>query len=213
MGYAPSRTPHEQAEPILRRMRTSYTLAVDDLKIRFSPEKELASNQASPMAPSALKSIAMVVRTNTDHPEFNRQKTWKWLNDNSEYADEWSISCFEEQFFDKAEIARWLLAVGITSKFPFDPAKQSAYKPQQSGSYDGTKTPHRTKLMDAVEEASAKFWGINARADEPDTHPTNAMVEKWLTEHLGVGVGMASKIATIVRPLWAHKGAPATPTK
>ena len=213
MGDEPSSPPPKQAEPILRRMRESYELAVDVQKRRFSPEKGLAENQASPMEPSTFKSKAMVVRTNINDPEFNCKKTWKWLTDNSENDDERSISRFDVQYFDRDEIARWLSAVGIDSEVPFDQDKLEAYKTQQSKLYDASKTPNRTALMDAVEEASARFWGSNVRAEDSDTHPTNKMVENWLIDKHNTSAAMASKIASIVRPSWAHKGAPATPTK
>ena len=207
MGYPPSSTSQKQVEPILRRMRISYALAVDALKVGFSPDKELAADQVFPMAPTALKSCAMAALTDTNNPEFKRQKTWKWLNDNSEADDQWSISRFDTQYFERVEIARWLLAVGIHSEFPFDPVDQSNYKTMKSGGADVTKTPNRTTLMDAVEDASAKFWGVNVRPEQPDTHPSNGSVSDWLVINRSVNPSMADKIASIVRPSWAHKGA------
>jgi len=68
--------------------------------------------------------------------------------------------------------------------------------------------PHRTTLMDAVEAASAKWWTENVRSNDPTTHPTNLQVVDWLTKNHGVKETTAKHIATIVRPDWAHKGAP-----
>ena len=86
-----------------------------------------------------------------------------------------------------------------------NPASGSVPEPREPSL---NRLPHRTTLMDAVEAASSKWWSENVRSDDPTTHPTNEMVANWLTEVKGVNPTTARHIAKIVRPDWAHKGAP-----
>lgn len=65
---------------------------------------------------------------------------------------------------------------------------------------------HVSKMLSFLVQASEKFWE-NAEEGEPDTHPKNIDVEKWLIER-GYSESLARKAATIIRPEWASKGRP-----
>lgn len=159
---------------------------------------------------TALQSNAMIhlVDSNNWSPEFNHHNLHSWLLNDCDIPGEWNRSVFEEQFFNGAEIARWLKVNKFSSVFPFDPADQAMAGCDAEPIFDPRRTPHRTSLMDAVDHASARFWGANVRSDDHDTHPTNSTVEKWLVDNRLAETTMAAKIATIVRPSWAHKGKP-----
>jgi hypothetical protein len=96
----------------------------------------------------------------------------------------------------------------ISSVFPFDPDEKSLAVVDSEQSSNFGRTPHRTSLMDAVEEASARFWGVNVRADDNSTHTSNPAVVEWLVTKKEVEKTMAKRIATIIRPNWARKGRP-----
>lgn len=204
LGLLPREATDAQIEANLRRIKHDYNLAVMANLYLINP---LGDNIYNEMPEIALQSNAMIhlLDANNWSPEYNHHNLYSWLLNSCDIPGEWNRSIFEEQFFNESEIARWLKANNISSVFPFDSAITGCGAQTTS---DLGRTPHRTSLMDAVNQASAKFWGLNVRADDHDTHPTNQSVAKWLIDNNHAEKTMADKIASIIRPSWAHKGKP-----
>ena len=221
IGVNPHEVKDGQISPILERMRTDYVSAIHlhMQGIENLYEGVETSSDAKEMLEKSLQSIAMihiVDPTSGWNPHYDPQRGAQydpeevklWLSRVCKDPQPWKCSNFEVQEFSRKEIVSWLKGKDISSAFPFDRESQSVVAAEEGHSLKSGRTPHRTILMDAVEDASAKFWGENARADDPDTHPTNPKVAEWLVSNRSVGKTMADKIATIVRPIWAQKGKP-----
>lgn len=227
--------PHEvndgQISPILERMCRDYASAIylhmQDIANLY--EGVETSSDAKALLGKSLQSIAMVLivdpadgwklyrdplRGQPYDPQqeevsyYEPEEVNLWLSHVWEDPQPWKCSNFEVQEFSRNEIVRWLKGNNISSVFPFDRESQSVVAAEESRFIKSGRTPHRTTLMDAVEEASARYWGELVSVDDHDTHPTNAKVAEWLVENELVGKTMADKIATIIRPPWAHKGKP-----
>ena len=56
-----------------------------------------------------------------------------------------------------------------------------------------------------LNQAANKFWA-NADKEDKTTHPTNAVVSKWLHEDRGLSERLADSGASIIRPTWAAVG-------
>ena len=221
--------PHEvndgQVTPILKRMREDYVSAkhLHMQGIENLYEGVETISDAKEMLEKSLQSIAMIhiVDPNSgwdphNDPQrgaqYDPEEVKLWLSRVCKDPQPWKCSNFEVQEFSRKEIVSWLEGNNISSAFPFNRESQSFVAAKEDCSINSGRTPHRTTRMDAVEEASANFWGKNVRDDDHDTHSNNEDVERWLLEHPTYGKvmsdGLAKKIATIVRPSWARKGKP-----
>lgn len=212
MGIAPHEANDNEIKPVLNRIRDDYNNAVhlhmqgmSDLR----PGPDFSFDQNKTLE-TAIQSIAMIdkVQRSSWDPQFNSHDLFDWLVGKSQQPGEWNRSNFEEQNFSRNEIDRWLKINKISSLFSFNPEAQSNLNENSNQLTNNTRTPHRTTLMDIIDQASARFWGLNVRADDHDTHPKNSHVEDWLIREKQVKKTMASRIATIIRPVWAHKGKP-----
>lgn len=217
--------PHEvndgQISPILERMRRDYVSAIylhlQDIENLY--EGVVTSSDAKELLEKSLQSKAMIHIVDPASgwdphydpqrgAQYDPEEVKSWLSLVCEDPQPWKCSNFEVQEFSRDEIVRWLKGNNISSVFPFDRESQPTASTDEDRFTKSGRTPHRTTLMDAVEEASAKFWGENVRADDHSTHPSNPKVEEWLVKNNYAEKTMAKRIATIVRPSWAHKGKP-----
>jgi hypothetical protein len=66
---------------------------------------------------------------------------------------------------------------------------------------------HISPKLATLTQAAKEFWS-SADRHEPDTHPKNVEVSRWLLDH-GFGDRQAEEGARIIRPEWARKGRPA----
>jgi hypothetical protein len=208
IGLLPREATDEQLEPLRRRIKQDYYDAIKFYSQQINQTEDWYCFSSLPE--TALRSHAMVqLFDSTDwDPKHIDHRLYDWLTGSSKEMGEWHRSNVSEQYFMWEEIARWIKANNIPSVFPFDREEQPIAIGKSECSSDSRRTPNRTSLMDAVEDASAKFWGANVRADDHSTHPSNPVVAKWLIDNGKADKTMASKIATIIRPSWAHKGSP-----
>jgi hypothetical protein len=202
-NYVPSEVSDVEIRPTLRKLQSSYIKAVEFFKQR------LVNSNSDEIQPDALQSRSMQVRFNFSSKEFSAVKAQKWLDDNAENPDEWSVSKFDFQFFTRQELARWIKSTKTVSAFYFESNTTDKEAKKAVQLADRILTPNRTGLMDIVEEASAKFWGFQATPSDPSLHFTNAEIVEWLLSHRKVSKNVAESIATIIRPSWAPKGAKA----
>ena len=196
-GTDPDCTPHNPAGPVMRRLRSDFELAVSD---RLYSKDPYPSGEVQD---KALQSIEMRSRyePNADLL-WGEEDTRTWLkNIDSESLD--------SQTFSKNEIARWLLANGINSKFSFckkDVTAEPEREDEKALSVTGS-TNNLANVSDnlaILKQAAAKFWA-NADRDDRTTHPSKPDVVAWLIAR-GFSEVTAQSGATIIRPKWARTG-------
>ena len=104
-------------------------------------------------------------------------------------------SRFESQRFARIELARWLLAIGTTSKYKFGDMQVIAEDKQVARWPWGN---HHTKSLGYL-EAAAKKWWVNFDPSDMSTAPLNRDVVKWLKSEFKISENKAKSIASILR--------------
>jgi len=214
LGISPHEVVDREIEPVLQRMRNDYESAVYlQMEALYETYDEniygpIEDRNFKELYKNSLRSNALIQKLAIDRVNFeegHEMILYEWLRGAYEIGEP---AHFDRQVFSREEILKWLKVNNIDSVFPFDPKDQAVAKGELQPIFDPRRTPHRTSLMDAADQASARFWGENVRAEDHDTHPTNPVVAKWLVDNSFAEKTMAAKIASIIRPSWAHKGKP-----
>ena len=118
---------------------------------------------------------------------------------------------FEESYFSRKEISRWLDAIGIQSIYRFNSVKTDRDLPigvpETSSMWPWG--DHHTELLGHLNAAARRYWGENYVSSDATTAPLNATVSKWLQTERKVSKTMADSIASMLRPT----GLPTGPRK
>jgi hypothetical protein len=105
------------------------------------------------------------------------------------------LNRFENQEFTRKAIARWLVAIGMDSKYQFDRLR-SPDTDRRKGRWPWG--DHHTKLLGHLEAAAMRYW-VNFDPADPKTANTNETVSEWLCRERKVSRTMADAIASILR--------------
>lgn len=98
-------------------------------------------------------------------------------------------------------LRKWLTSKGLEAKI-FDDDNLAEFEVSEEPT---TKNhPNVSVQLSLLNQASTKYWASADRNDR-DTHPTNAVIAKWLIER-EFSETLANKAATIIRPEWAATG-------
>ncbi len=147
----------DQYQVVLRSLHTAYQTALDYYTLvcekGWSPRPPLlggpAWSQLPPLSAGAIQSEKMLTCERTLEYEPRGGSFDGWLT--------YRPTVFESQSFERAELIRWLDAVGLKSDYPFDPVP--AADPAQN-----TATP----------------LPVVAASDDPATLPAGQQETKWV---------------------------------
>lgn len=137
MGVPPSEAAVLKIEPMLRKLRSQYNLALRAYRDILNPDPEDEKPMMS-VPDEAIQSRAMKDLAKLEHPDHDALGFYQWLIHDGEAGREWTGGSFENQWFERSEVARWLTATGIASEFDFG---VNAVNSGQSGRMAQTRNP------------------------------------------------------------------------
>lgn len=93
----------------------------------------------------------------------------------------------------KSELIRWFEFKGLKPAFFFPdiPPKRSEEKPQNQ---------YRTRLMNIMDKAIARYYGVNFDVNDKDTYPNQDDVIDWLMGEFSLSKRRASAIEILIAP-------------
>lgn len=171
----------KRVKPILTRMRESF---------QYDLSQYMPSGMFSPeYSPHMLASIDVCMAVSEESPIEN------WVN-NKDFTE------FDKQRFMRQELARWISAVGMNSKYDFNKVLPCGvdqyYKDQTNNSGHWPWGNYENELLRHLEAAVVKWWK-NYDPEDITTAPTNNDVSSWLIEERKVTKTKADAIASILR--------------
>jgi hypothetical protein len=122
-----------------------------------------------------------------------------WLINVKEQSD------FSFQTFSRAELSRWLNAIGMKSIYMFDHS-QAAISQTPCGRWPWGN--HHTELLGHLDATARRYWQ-NYDPTDTTTAPINKDVAEWLVNERKLSQKMAESIASMLRP----DGLPTGPRK
>ncbi|MRW83024.1 hypothetical protein GJ698_02830 [Pseudoduganella sp. FT26W] len=210
-GFDPSSNLLEDSyrvQPIIRRMKEAYYSACSDFRfdVDGAAESDGLMFSRNTKAEGNLLSIeiATLVR-DFENSEFAKKDIFLAKDLSAKYEAAFSLAFdpliawngsdaheFDDQYFSRSELQRWITANGLASSYLFGKTHPA--------SVVGETFPwgqHNTVLLSRLAEAAMQFWSLYD-PDEPSTAPTNDQVRMWLVER-GVTERIADAMATILR--------------
>jgi len=169
--------------PVFERMKHCYNAARNHYVYCLRPREDFDTPHSHDM----LESVEMLQRLDRFDPDMDHF-FWYWLTDNN-------FSGFDSQRFSRAEITRWLAAIGQTSVYAFNPAQAEAV-PAPTGRWPWG--DHHTEMLGHLEAAARRYW-VGYDPADVTTASTNVTVIKWLQTERKLSKKMAEAIATMLR--------------
>lgn len=171
-----------KAGPVMERI-------VDALK-----DALMAISRGQECQPESLKSIGL------EQQEISPKKeNWKT------FVLDTVLSTGYENRIRRAEISRWLSAIGMKSVYRFN---QSQPQPIEKASGRWPWGDHHTELLGHLDATARRYWQ-NYDPTDATTAPTNKDVAEWLVNERKLSQKMAESIASMLRP----DGLPTGPRK
>lgn len=168
--------------PVLRRMKRAYLGAANSLHAAATwGESAKESLALYPEDPMELHSENMERVRSGDGHDLHRFK---------------APEDFDEAYFARGEIARWLDTIGMKSVYQFTRGQVHAVLPAVCRWPWGN---HHTKILGHLEAAAQRWW-VNYDPSDATTAPLNQDVSDWLHRERKVSRTMADAIASMLRP-------------
>jgi hypothetical protein len=199
LGLEPSNsyTEQQQIQVVTERMALHYTNVSERLKLGalgmdIAEQPDCASKRPIELISVELDNLHRRSWIDGDGPLTN------WFFDKRHNS-------FDMQQFSRNEIARWLIAIGRKSVYPFEQKRPDVIT-STAGRWPWGN--HHTELLGHLEAAARKWWSFYEPSDST-TAPRNSDVSEWLQTERKVSRTMADSIASMLRP----DGLPTGPRK